>query len=183
MARIQTVDPSAAQGKAKDLLDNVNKALGVTPNMMRAMASSPATLGAYLGFGQALGGGSLPARVREQIALTVAGVNRCNYCASAHTALASQLGLPAEELEANLEGESGDDKTNAILVLAKQIVEKRGFVSDDDLAEARGAGIGDGEIAEIVGNVALNIFTNYFNHVAQPEVDFPLVDAGEPALA
>ena len=25
----------------------------------------------------------------------------------------------------------------------------------------------------IVANVALNIFTNYFNHVAETEVDFP----------
>jgi len=24
-----------------------------------------------------------------------------------------------------------------------------------------------------VANVALNIFTNYFNHVADPEIDFP----------
>jgi len=31
----------------------------------------------------------------------------------------------------------------------------------------------NGEINEIVGNVALNIFTNYFNHVAETEIDFP----------
>jgi hypothetical protein len=31
------------------------------------------------------------------------------------------------------------------------------------------------EIAEIVANVALNIYTNYFNIVAGTEVDFPWV--------
>ena len=35
------------------------------------------------------------------------------------------------------------------------------------------AGFSEGEVAEIVANVALNIFTNYFNHVAETEVDFP----------
>jgi hypothetical protein len=39
--------------------------------------------------------------------------------------------------------------------------------------ELKQAGIGDGRIAEIVANVALNILTNYVNHVAETEVDFP----------
>jgi len=37
----------------------------------------------------------------------------------------------------------------------------------------RSAGYSDGEINEIVGNVSLNIYTNYFNHVAEIEIDFP----------
>ena len=37
------------------------------------------------------------------------------------------------------------------------------------------AGYTDGDIAELVANVAANIFTNYFNHVARTEVDFPRV--------
>jgi hypothetical protein len=31
----------------------------------------------------------------------------------------------------------------------------------------------DGEIAEVVAHVALNVFTNYFNNVNQTDVDFP----------
>jgi hypothetical protein len=41
------------------------------------------------------------------------------------------------------------------------------------VAEVRQAGYGDAEIAEIVGHVPLNVLTNYFNTVAQIEVDFP----------
>ncbi|MEP6925366.1 MAG: hypothetical protein ABI954_12940 [Pyrinomonadaceae bacterium] len=40
----------------------------------------------------------------------------------------------------------------------------------------KAAGFADGEIAEIVAHVALNIFTNYFNEVAQTEIDFPKVE-------
>ncbi len=68
MPRIDPIDPAQAQGKAKALLDGVQKALGMTPNLMRTMARSPAVLEAYLGFGKALGGGSLSAQIREQIA-------------------------------------------------------------------------------------------------------------------
>jgi alkylhydroperoxidase family enzyme len=39
----------------------------------------------------------------------------------------------------------------------------------------RRAGFSDGEIAEIIAHVALNIFTNYFNNTAEVEVDFPTI--------
>ena len=38
----------------------------------------------------------------------------------------------------------------------------------------RKVGYSDGDIAEIVAHVSLNLFTNYFNHVAKTEIDFPL---------
>ncbi len=71
-------------------------------------------------------------------------------------------------------GSSADSKEDAILKFASQIVETRGIVSDEQVANLKGQGVSDGEIAEVVGNVALNIFTNYFNHVAGTEIDFPV---------
>ena len=68
---------------------------------------------------------------------------------------------------------AADPREQAALALAERIVTERGHVSDDDIDVVRQAGYTDGEITEIVANVALNIFTNYFNHVAETEVDFP----------
>jgi hypothetical protein len=39
----------------------------------------------------------------------------------------------------------------------------------------RNAGFDDGAIGEVVAHVALNVFTNYFNNVSRPVVDFPVV--------
>lgn len=33
------------------------------------------------------------------------------------------------------------------------------------------------EVAEILANVALNVFTNYFNKAAQTVIDFPRVES------
>ena len=77
MPRLATVDPAAAEGQARVLLGRVERALGVTPNMMRAMASSPAVLDADRQFSGALSKGLLPARVQEPIALVAAGENEC----------------------------------------------------------------------------------------------------------
>jgi hypothetical protein len=41
-----------------------------------------------------------------------------------------------------------------------------------DVERLRRAGYTGGEIGEIVANVALNLFTNDFNHVAATELDF-----------
>ena len=42
-----------------------------------------------------------------------------------------------------------------------------------DLAAARDAGLTQADIVETVGNVVANIFTNYLNHVAGTDIDFP----------
>ncbi len=183
MPRIQPIDPAVAEGKAKALLDDVHKALGMTPNIMRTMASSPVVLDAYVGFGKALSGGTLRAPLRELIALAVAGANGCEYCAAAHTALGKMHGLQSPELAANLEGRASEPAVAAALDFALAIVDKCGWVDDADLARVRTAGYGEGEIAEILATVALNIFSTYFNHVAETEVDFPPVALGARAAA
>ena len=62
-------------------------------------------------------------------------------------------------------------------------MDKKGWVSDDEIAAVRAAGSDDATIGEIVATVALNIFTNYFNHVARTEVDFPVVEVAAPKAA
>jgi uncharacterized peroxidase-related enzyme len=173
MSRLTNINPDQATGKAKELLDGVQAKLGMTPNMMRAMAASPAVLDAYLQFSGALGKGGLSAKVREQIALAVGQANRCEYCLAAHSAIGKMVGLTAEQIGDSRIGTAVDARTAATLRLSQRIVETRGVVTDADLAAARGADLNDGAIAEIVANVALNIFTNYFNHVAATDVDFP----------
>ncbi|GAB2602279.1 alkyl hydroperoxide reductase AhpD [Paractinoplanes abujensis] len=175
MPRIATVDPAAAEGQARTLLGRVERALGVTPNMMRAMANSPAVLDAYLQFSGALSKGSLPGRVQEQIALVAAVENECGYCLAAHTVLGAKAGLSEDDLVAGRKGQASDPKVEAALTFAKQVIATKGFVSDADLDAVRAAGYGDGEIGEIVAAVALNTFTNYFNSVGETVLDFPAV--------
>ena len=64
-------------------------------------------------------------------------------------------------------------KSAAALAFSHKVVRDRGIVNDSNIAGLRAHGFTDGDIAEIVANTALNIFTNYFNHVAATDVDFP----------
>ena len=178
MTRLAAINPQQATGKAKELLDGVQAKFGMTPNSMKTMAQSPAVLEGYLSLSGALASGTLSAQVREQIAIAVAEANSCQYCLSAHTAIGRLVGLDDGELSGARRSTSRDKKTEAVLRFAQAIVVTRGNVTDNDLNRVREAGLRDGEIAEIVANVAANIFTNYFNRVAQTEVDFPKIELG-----
>ena len=123
----------------------------------------------------------MPVALHEQIALAVAETNACDYCLSAHTALGRAPDFRADELAASREARAADPKAAAALQFARAVVDRRGDVRDQDLASVRAAGYTDGEIAEIIAHVALNVFTNYFNRAAHTDIDFPLVTAGQLA--
>jgi uncharacterized peroxidase-related enzyme len=177
MQRVQPVDPQHAEGHVQELLEAVRRKLGMVPNLTRALAASPAVLEAYLGLSGALGRGVLPARVQEQLALAVGEANHCDYCLAAHSAIGKRLGLTDQEVLDSRRGVSADPQTEALLRFARAVVGKRGQVDDADLAAVRKVGYGDAEIAEVVAHVALNVLTNYFNHVAGTTIDFPRAPA------
>lgn len=179
MNRINQLDPAQATGKTKQLFDEVRANLGEVPNLFRVLGNAPAALQGYLNFSAVLAGGSLNARVREQIALAVAESNLCGYCLSAHTFIGGKLGLTQKDIADAIHATAASGKTDGILKLARSIVVQRGEVSDSDLEQARARGLTDGEIVETIANVVLNILTNYVNHVARTLVDFPEVKPGQ----
>ena len=179
MSRFKAISPESAAGRARDLLDAVNTRLGMVPNMMRAMANAPAVLDGYLSLSEALEKGKLSPRTREQLALAVSQANQCDYCVAAHSAIGRTFGLTADQVRDSRLGTAVDSRTDALIRLACKLVDFRGKVTDRDLAAVRAAGFDDGVLAEVVAHVALNIFTNYLNHIAGTDLDFPKV----PALA
>ena len=170
MTRIQPL--ATATGKAQELLQMVEKKMGRMPNMMRTLAHSPAALEMYLQSSGALNGGLINGKDRERMALLAAKVNDCGYCAKAHTAIGKMVGLTESEIAASATARADNPKSEALLKFSASVIEKKGMLSDAELASARAAGISDGEIIETVAVPCLNIFTNYVNHVADPVVDF-----------
>ncbi len=181
MNRITQLDPTSATGKTKQLFDGVQAKLGIVPNLFRVLGNSSAALEGYLNFSGALAGGVLNAKVREQIALAVAEINDCNYCRNAHAYIGGKAGLSEREIADARKVSATDEHTAAILNLARSIVVQRGELSDTEFKAARAAKLTDAEIVETTANVALNILTNYVNHVAQTVVDFPEVKSGDTA--
>ena len=123
----------------------------------------------------ALSKGDLSPKFREQIALAVSEVNDCQYCLAAHSAIGRSVGLSEEAIGDSRRGESPDTKEATALAFTRNVVENRGWVSDEDVAKLRKVGFSQGDIVELIANISLILFTNYFNHVAETEIDFPAV--------
>ena len=79
----------------------MQRRLGVTPNMTKVMANSPALLQGYLELLAALSSGVLDGATRERLALAIAQDNACSYCLSVHSYLAEHVAhLGADDIAA-----------------------------------------------------------------------------------
>lgn len=181
MPRISPLDPATATGETAAQLAIARKMFGGIPNLVATAARSPAAVTALLSLFGDLARSSLGARTGELIAITVAQANRCGYCLSAHTTVGGLHGLAPAELAAARQAQAADPRVAAILTLAAAINADRGHIDDATLAAARAAGLTDAEIVEVVAHVALNVFTNYLNSVAETTIDFPVVPIADAA--
>ncbi|MEC4720061.1 carboxymuconolactone decarboxylase family protein [Noviherbaspirillum sp. CPCC 100848] len=160
---------------SQQTLKQVHAAFGATPNMFKVVANSPAALKSMWSAFGALAGGSIDAKLGEQIAVAIANRNRCEYCLAAHTMLGKKAGASAEEMASAQAGRAADPKTAAALAFALKVVNERAHISAGDISAMRSAGFSDEQIAEIMAHVALNLFTNYVNVAFDVPVDFPAV--------
>ena len=175
MQRIFALPLDTSDATVAELFKAIRAKMGGVPNIMRTMAQSTAALEGYLALSAALGGGRFTDGQRELAALASAGENSCDYCASAHSALGKMAGLDQADMQQVIAGGELEGSDGQIVRTMRRIVSQRGVLSDADLEEFYSAGFDEGHLVELVGLAALNIFTNYFNHIAATEIDFPVV--------
>jgi uncharacterized peroxidase-related enzyme len=173
MQRVKSIEIGQAHERVKNLYQEVQKNLGMVPNMIKTMANSPVVAEAYVTFWNLMAKGVLPAALREQISLYVAESNGCSYCVSAHCALSKSAGLRDEEVRDGRLGQSPNVKTNTALKFVGRILETRGSVTTEDFSAMRASGFTDEEVTEVIALVAFVIFSNYFNNATGTTNDFP----------
>jgi len=176
MSRIAPVVSSNVDARVASTLSQVMARLGMVPNLFATLAHAPVALDGFLSLSKTLSRGRLSAAQREILALVVGQENECQYCLSAHTAMAKAGGACEADAMKARAGDVEDPFDRALTSLAKKIVRQRGHVADGDIENARKAGIDDGLMMEVVANVALNTLTNYANELAGTEIDFPRVE-------
>lgn len=174
MSRINQVPPEKASKDVKEIYTALQSKLGKIPNIFLNMGNSAAVLKGYLDLSKAADSSSLSAQLREQIALLVSQENNCGYCLAAHTIIGKGAGLGEKEILQARRGQAVDKKTIAILKFAKAVVDERGRVNERAVADLKAAGISDTELVEIILVVIQTTFTNYFNHITDPKIDFPI---------
>nr|WP_294944580.1 carboxymuconolactone decarboxylase family protein [uncultured Mucilaginibacter sp.] len=175
MNQIKALTDEEVTPESRATFETLKTKIGKVPNMYRVMANSTAVLESYFSFNMQLNKGKIGAKLAEKIALAVAEHNNCSYCLSAHTYFGSKVGLtPSEMMEARTLA-SGNFKDQACYNFIRKSLQNPQGISPADKTELKEAGFTDGEVLEIIANIARNIFTNYVNAVADTEVDWPQI--------
>ena len=180
MWRFTPIEVQQSAKELRNVLDKVHP--GGIPDFLWLLAKSPASLNAYLQAQDALARGELPAGQREQIALAVAEINGSDYCLALHKRSAREAGLNDAEIQLSRQASADDPKTRTMLQFVQAVVLQRGRISDGDFALMRKAGFSESEIIEILASVVLNIFANYFNLLAETNIDVSS-PAGKPGAS
>lgn len=174
MARVPVHGTGDAPSGSQETLKGLEERFGTVLNLFGAMAHAPAVIRSYAAVEETLQEtSSLERRTREAIHLAVAEVNECDYCRAAYTGAAKQAGFSDDETVAIRAGQHEDGQLSALLDVAREIASDRGHVSDETWERARDAGWNDEQLLETFVDTVRTIFTNYFNHVAQVELDLP----------
>jgi uncharacterized peroxidase-related enzyme len=155
------------------IFEQIKKRLGKVPNLYAVIGYSEFALKAFTEFEEDLYKGSFTAKEREAIALVVSEVNSCEYCLAAHTVAAVKRGFTNEETLDIRKADVNNFKLHSIIRLAWAITENKGMVSDYLLENFYTAGFDNAALMELIGLVAVRIFTNYVYAIANIPIDFP----------
>src|SRR3546814_19312774 len=73
-------------------------------------------------------------------------------------------------------GPTCEARRYALVHFVRQIVEGSGTLPEAEVAAIKGAGYSDQQLADIRLAIALITYTNVFNRINEPDVEFPAVD-------
>lgn len=173
MPRLKVVEKEQADDAVQEIYGDLEAKMGKVINIFKGMGNSAAALNAYLSMSGALKQGHLLPDDREVIYLAVSEMNGCHYCVSAHTMISQKSGMSDQQILAARRWEAEDSRHQALLTFVRQVIDKKGLVSDEELEAVRDAGFSDGQIAETIAFIGLATYSNLFNHVFDTPLDFP----------
>ena len=172
---IHTIDSAPASSAAA--LRTLEEGLGFVPNLAAAMAESPALVCGFVDLRKTLAGGQLTGVEREIVALATSIENDCTYCMAAHSTFALMQDADERAVAATRRGEEPDDaKLGALYRFTRELVARRGHLSETDTQALLNAGYSPGALLEVVAQVGFTTLANLTHNIS----DAPLDRAFEP---
>lgn len=174
MRNLEALSRDQVAPETQEVFDALNAKVGMVPNLYATVANSHKALTTMLSATETLASGEFNGKEVEAIALAVGQANGCGYCLSAHTTIGKMQGFTEEQTLEIRQGTIADEKLSALTTLANDIVISRGRPTQSYVDSFFSAGYSKASLAELIGLVALNTFTNYTNNLAGTEIDFPV---------
>ncbi|AMP14951.1 carboxymuconolactone decarboxylase family protein [Collimonas pratensis] len=169
---VHTIDSAPAQ--SKPVLQQLQQAFGLIPNIAATMAASPVLINGFIGLFERVHASSLTEPQIQVLLLTNAVTNASEWPVAFHSALAMKQGVHPADVDAIRHGGLPADSTLAALsMLARTLIEKRGRLTAADQERFLEAGFSREQILEVIAVVAASTITNYTGSVARPPLEPP----------
>jgi uncharacterized peroxidase-related enzyme len=162
-----------APAASKPIMEGVQKSFGFVPNLMATFANSPEMLKGYLALDAEWDKTSFTPQERNFAVLAASVENECGYCIAAHSTVAKAFQkVPAATVAAIRAGKpTGDQKTDALITLVREMVSKRGHASRATIDNFLAAGFTKIQVMELLMAVALKTISNYLDHINPAPLD------------
>ena len=162
----------SAPEQSQPVLESTEKAFGFIPNLVAVLAESPAGVKGYRTLMEIFDTSSLTRVERQVVLLAVSRYNECHYCLAAHSVIADMQKVPQDVIDAiRNDLPIADNKLEALRAFTTQLVDKRGWASDQDVQAFLENGYSRQQLIEVIMGISLKTFSNYLNHVAEIAVD------------
>jgi len=175
---------NTAKKESIPALKKAEQLFGFVPNLIAALAESPATVNAYLQLNRLFDSTSFTSVERQVIMLTISRYADCQYCLAAHSTISKMLKVSDERVNAIIYGHPvTEPKLEALRIFTHLVVEKQGKLANWDLTNFYQAGYIKQQVLEVILGVSFMTLSNYVNHINDTPID--MVFAGhipEPQL-
>ncbi len=160
MAFIEQVTDEEATGRARELLEVDRAATGFVQNHVRAFASRPDVYDAWVQLRAAIAG-PMDKRRYELATVAAAAEIHSSYCCLVHGKILADQFVDANAVRAVVGGAAetrlGEQEV-AVVELARKVADDASTVTQADIDRLRAAGLGDGEIFEVILAAAMRCF-------------------------
>lgn len=164
---IETAPP-----QSRPVLQQLQEAFGLIPNIAATMAGSPVLINGFMGLFQRVHASSLTEPQIQTVLLTNAVANASVWPVAFHTALALKQDVPRADIDAIRHGAlPADAGLAALSALARTLIEKRGHLAESDQRRFLEAGFSLEQILEVIAVVAASTITNYTSSVTHPPLE------------
>lgn len=153
------------------LLDAAAKKTGRVANIFSVMAAAPGLLAGYQQLHQLVMENSFNATEKTVVWQTINLEHGCHYCVPAHAAIAAMLKVEPAVDQALRQQQPLPEPLASLQHFTQLMVQQRGKVSEQDVAQFLSAGYNPRQVLEIVQMIAQKVMSNYTNHLAQTPLD------------
>lgn len=178
------VEEDEATGEITNLYETIKQEFQVphVPNVMKAIAVSPASLQFYVDmFVSFYENSALPQSLTAMIFYAVSRKNDSAYFTAAHKMLCLQAGINEETLMAVPDrlDEIESERTRTIVEFALKAAKYPQDLDSDDYGQVRALGIDNNEILQILFVAGIAVYIDLVANALNVEVDPELTDTPE----